>query len=106
MTSRFDFSSSSFNASSGFASAAFAPSEGADAASCVDFVCSASVDCHLRCSRDGTYADVDARGEMKVAEENGDRRTCGNSVTDFERERDWRSNCFRSIVMCERVGVN
>lgn len=100
ITSRFDFSSSAFTASSGCASVDFA-SSGGMADSGVDFGCSDSVDCRLRCSREGMYVDgVDARGEMKVLDENGECRTCAcdSSVRDLERLRDWRRMCLWSIL--------
>jgi hypothetical protein len=105
------FSSSSFSTSSGFGSAGFDSSVDEVAASEEAFDLSESEDCHLRCwSRDGNDANVEALGDMKVADENGDRCRCarGSSVRDLESERDWRTNCLRNILQAcrKRMGYD
>ena len=94
ITSFLLFSSSAFNGSS-FASAALESSvDGADSSA---GLFPASVDCHLRPNRAGRYVEGAALGDENVAEQNGDRRTCGAAVRDSERVRDERSSCLRNI---------
>ena len=96
MTSLFFFSNSVLVASS-FASSGFAcwaSVEGVDSS----LFFSASVDCHLRPTRDGRYAGVVDLIAVKDAEENGDRLVWGSDVKDSEMIRDWRKSCFLSMV--------
>ncbi len=98
MISFFAFSSSCFVGSS-FASGAFACSVSGAMFSSAFAALSASVDCHLRPILEEYEAGTDDRGEMKVAEENGERRRiCGDAARDSEMARDCRRTCLRSIV--------
>jgi hypothetical protein len=64
---------------------------------------SASEDCHLRPILEAYEAGKVARGETKVAEENGDRRTCGGVERDSEMVRDCRRSCLRNMLQVRQI---